>query len=54
MALLSRYELNMDSVNFAICKCAYKLQIALIDGATFKIQFAYGFCKLWNMQMPTY
>ena len=36
---------------FEIGKCAYKLQIALIDGATFKIKFAYGFCKLWNMQM---
>ena len=37
--------------SFLIGKCAYKLQIALIDGATFKIQFAYGFCKLCNMQM---
>ena len=60
----SAYRLQIPSIydkiqfvyvccSFEIGKCAYKLRIALIDGATFKIKFAYGFFNLWNMQMSS-
>ena len=34
-----------DCCSFANGKYAYKSKVAVIDGATFMLQFAYGFCS---------
>ena len=40
----------MDSVNYAKGKCAYKLQNALIDGATFPLNFTFEIGLLKGLQ----